>query len=210
VQDAAASLPAKLLGDVAGKNVIDLCVAPGGKTAQLAASGAHVIAIDVSQNRLNRLRENLDRLKLSAEVLQADGRSFVPKELADAVLLDAPCLSTGTIRRHPDLPHLKRESDLASTTKLQGELLASAAKMIQPGGRIVFATCSLEPEEGEAQIATFLSAQPQFVREPIGAAHIGGLAELITSTGDLRTLPCHLADQGGMDGFYAARLRRSQ
>jgi 16S rRNA (cytosine967-C5)-methyltransferase len=208
VQDAAAALPVNLLGDVKGKSVIDLCAAPGGKTAQLAVAGARVTAIDVSETRLRRLRENLERLKLTAEIVQADGRTFEPPELADAVILDAPCLSTGTIRRHPDLPHLKRESDLGPTTKLQRELLDAAAKMVRPGGRIVFATCSLEPEEGEAQTDAFLLRHENFVRDPIKSEEIAGLAELITQSGDLRTLPCYLADQGGMDGFYAARLRK--
>jgi 16S rRNA (cytosine967-C5)-methyltransferase len=207
VQDTAASLPAKLLGDVTGKTVIDLCAAPGGKTAQLAASGAQVTAIDVSANRLDRLRKNLSRLKLAADIIQSDGRTYKPSVPVDALLLDAPCLSTGTIRRHPELPHLKMESNLGTTTKLQSELLDAAARMIKPGGQLVYAVCSLEPEEAEQQIAAFLSRNSAFAREPIAPDDVGGLGELVTREGDLRTLPCHLSDQGGMDGFYAARLR---
>lgn len=209
VQDAAAALPAKLFGDLTGKTAIDLCAAPGGKTAQLIAAGAQVTAVEISPERLDRLRSNLQRLKLPAQFVRADGRSYKPDELVDAILIDAPCLSTGTIRRHPDLPHLKRDTDLANTTRLQKELLKAAAKMLKPGGTIVFATCSLEPEEGVTQIDHFLSHHPELKRAPITAAEFGGTDDMISAEGDLRTLPFHFAEQGGLDGFYAARLRKA-
>jgi 16S rRNA (cytosine967-C5)-methyltransferase len=210
VQDAAASLPVRLLGDVAGKTVFDLCAAPGGKTAQLAAAGAHVTAIDRSGGRLAILNRNLERLGLRATVTVADALIWKPADgvLADAILLDAPCTATGTARRHPDVPLSKTPQDLMQLTRLQGELLDRAARLVQPGGLIVYCTCSLEPEEGERQIARLLAENKDLTRRPIRADEIGGLQESITSAGDLRTLPSHLAEQGGMDGFFAARLER--
>jgi 16S rRNA (cytosine967-C5)-methyltransferase len=210
VQDVAAALPAKLLASVAGKRIIDLCAAPGGKTAQLAAAGARVIAVERSPARLRRLRENLQRLHLEAETIAADAADWRPAEPADAVLLDAPCSATGTIRRHPDVVWLKRPTDVVSLAAAQDRLLDAAAAMIRPGGQLVYCVCSLEPEEGPARIARLLAAQPFLTRVAIAASEVGGLTELITPDGDLRTLPCHLAEVGGMDGFYACRLLRRE
>ena len=207
VQDAAAALPARLLGDVAGKRVIDLCAAPGGKTAQLAASGAIVTAVDRSEARLARVTANLSRLELTAETIVADAASWRPEVAADAVLLDAPCSATGTIRRHPDVPWLKRPEDVPKLAQLQDRLLQSALAMTKPGGLIVYCTCSLQPEEGRERIAAMLANHP-IERVPIAAAEVGGIAEFISTEGDLRTLPGQLASHGGIDGFYAARLRR--
>lgn len=208
VQDAAAALPVRLLGDVAGRRIIDLCAAPGGKTAQLAAAGADVISVDRSAGRLERLRANLARLRLNARVVTADAAQWRPEQPADAVLLDAPCSATGTIRRHPDVPWLKQPEDIAKLTALQDRLLRASVAMVKPGGRIIYCTCSLQPEEGPQRIAALLADGAPVVRQPISPAEVGGLSELISIDGDLRTLPRHLQDQGGMDGFYAARLRR--
>jgi 16S rRNA (cytosine967-C5)-methyltransferase len=206
VQDVAAALPAKLLGRPA--EAIDLCAAPGGKTAELAAAGIAVTAVDRSPQRLRRLRANLDRLGLSAEIVEADAASWRPAAPVEAVLLDAPCSATGTIRRHPDLPWLKRPEDLPKLTALQDRLLDNAVAMTAPDGVIVYATCSLQPEEGPARIAALLARGAPVARFPIGRGEIGGLAELLTPEGELRSLPSHLAASGGMDGFYACRLRR--
>jgi 16S rRNA (cytosine967-C5)-methyltransferase len=207
VQDAAATLPAHLLGDVKGRRVIDLCAAPGGKTAQLAAMGADVSAIERDGTRMTRLKENLARLKLDATLIEQDVRD-ARLEPAPLVLLDAPCTATGTIRRHPELPWIKSASDVTLVAGASAELLDAAAAMTAPGGLLVFAVCSLEPEEGPEQAEAFLAAHPEFLREPLAASDVFGHAEFIDANGDLRTLPCHLAEQGGMDGFYAARLRR--
>ncbi len=209
VQDAAAALPARLLGPVAGVRVVDLCAAPGGKTAQLAAAGARVTAIDRSAARMARLKENLARLGLEAETIVADAATWQPPEPADAVLLDAPCSATGTIRRHPDIPWLKQESDLPRLTALQDRLLEAALAMTAPGGTLVYCVCSLQPEEGPERIAALLAGGAGVRRHPIAAEEIGGLAEAVTPEGDLRTLPCHWPERGGLDGFYACRLRRS-
>lgn len=207
VQDAAATLPATLLGDVRGKRVIDLCAAPGGKTAQLAAAGAEVVAVEREATRLARLKENLDRLKLKATLINEDVRD-VRIEPAPFVLLDAPCTATGTIRRHPELPWIKSASDVTLVSAASAELLDCAADLVTPGGVLVFAVCSLEPEEGSEQIVRFLDRRDEFTRVPVTEAEIFGYAEWIDANGDLRTLSCHLGDHGGMDGFYAARLRR--
>ncbi|MET0182437.1 MAG: transcription antitermination factor NusB [Caulobacterales bacterium] len=204
VQDAAAALPAKLLGDVRGKRVLDLCAAPGGKTLQLAAGGAHVTALDRADDRLTRLRESLARTKLDAEIVCADALAWTPAEPFDAVLLDAPCSSTGTLRRHPDVAWLRRPTDIAALADLQKRLLARAADFVTPGGALVYAVCSLEPEEGPSIIA---GAGPAWRRDPITAEEIGD-AGFVTSDGALRTLPSHWPDRGGLDGFYAARLKR--
>jgi 16S rRNA (cytosine967-C5)-methyltransferase len=212
VQDAAASLPARLLGDVQGRDVLDLCAAPGGKTAQLAQAGANVTALDRSAGRLNRLRENLVRLALKAETVAADALEWQGGPF-DAILLDAPCSSTGTIRRHPDVPWLKGEMDLTVLTSLQQRLLDRAVHLLKPGGTLVYCVCSLEPEEGEQQIAGLLARNGDVVRRPIVAEEVFGHAELVSPEGDLRTLPLHLPDAdprwGGLDGFYAARLIRN-
>ena len=211
VQDVAAAMPARLLNVSPGDRVADLCAAPGGKCAQLAAAGAHVAAVDRSAERLKRLSANLTRLRLNAEVAVANALTYDAPPF-DAVLLDAPCSATGTIRRHPDVAWTKRLGDIVSLGKLQSELLDRAVTLTKPGGVIVYCTCSLEPEEGEAQIAALLRRRPEVQRVPIGAGEIGGLSECLTPEGELRTLPCHLpADtprQSGMDGFFAARLRR--
>lgn len=209
VQDVAASLPARLLGDVAGKSVLDLCAAPGGKTAQIAVAGGKVTAIDAAADRVDRLRTNLARLGLEVDCVVADALTYAPDGAFDAVLLDAPCSATGTIRRHPDIPWLKRDTDIAAMARLQGELLARAAALVRPGGTLVFATCSLEPEEGEAhaQAASALPLEPM----PIAEGEIPGLAGDWIRGGMLRTLPHHPAAPGiagGMDGFFAARFRR--
>ncbi|MCC6734990.1 MAG: methyltransferase domain-containing protein [Bauldia sp.] len=212
VQDAAAALPARLLGDIGGKTVLDVCAAPGGKTAQLAAAGARVTALDLSAERLSRVTENLARLRLAATIVAADGTTYEAAEPFDAVLIDAPCSATGTIRRHPDIPFLKRESDVASLGAIQAALLARAAQLVKPGGLIVYATCSLEPEEGEAQIAAALEKLPLDL-VPVQAGEFPGLAPDWVSNGFLRTTPADAPAPGvagSMDGFFAARLRRRQ
>ena len=208
VQDMAAALPARLLGPVAGALVADLCAAPGGKTAQLAAAGAHVTAIDRSATRLQRLSANLVRLGLQAEVVVADVAQWQAPALFDAVLVDAPCSATGTLRRHPDVARLKGPADVARLAAAQDALLAIAVAMTRPGGRLVYCVCSLQPEEGIDRIAALLAGGAPLRRLPLDPAEVGGLAELISADGDLRTLPCHLAELGGMDAFYAARLER--
>jgi len=208
VQDFAASLPVHLLGDVRGQTVIDLCAAPGGKCAQLAAAGAHAIAVEREPQRMQRLKENLERLKLNAELVEADLRDFTPKQRAPFVLLDAPCSATGTIRRHPDLPWIKSAADVNTRADAAAELLDSTADMVADGGTLLFAVCSLEPEEGLEQVNDFLARHSEFRRDPIHPSQVFGMTDLVCD-GDLRTLPCHLAEQGSMDGFYAARLRRS-
>jgi 16S rRNA (cytosine967-C5)-methyltransferase len=209
VQDAAAALPATLFGDVRGKAVADLCAAPGGKTAQLALAGATVTAVDRSPARVARLRDNLARLSLDATAIVADAVEW-PGESFDGILVDAPCAATGTIRRHPDVAWLKQEADIAALTTLQRRLLQKAAALLKPGGTLVYCTCSLEPEEGEHAIAALLEAESGLKRAPIAADEVGGLAEVLTPEGDVRTLPCHLPHSdprlAGLDGFYAARL----
>jgi 16S rRNA (cytosine967-C5)-methyltransferase len=212
VQDAAAALPTRLFGDVRGMRVADLCAAPGGKTAQLALAGANVTAVDRAPARLNRLRDNLARVGLSAELVCADVTEW-QTEPFDMVLLDAPCSSTGTIRRHPDIPWLKHETDIAKLVALQQRLLERAVALTKPGGTLVYCTCSLEPEEGIAPITSLLATSSGLRRRPVTADEVFGLAELISPDGDLRTLPCHLpnADSrlAGLDGFYAARLEKA-
>ena len=211
VQDAAAALPAQLLGEVRGLRVADLCAAPGGKAAQLLTAGAQVTAVDRAPARLARLRDNLQRLQLTAELVCADVTEWNAQPF-DAVLVDAPCSSTGTIRRHPDVPWLKRPADIAALANLQRRLFERAVALTKPGGTLVYCTCSLEPEEGEAVVAGLLALDANVRRVPITAAEIFGHAEFITGNGDLRTLPCHLPDTdsrfAGLDGFFAARLRK--
>ncbi|MGE0723743.1 MAG: RsmB/NOP family class I SAM-dependent RNA methyltransferase [Alphaproteobacteria bacterium] len=207
VQDAAAAIPARLFGDVRGRSAIDLCAAPGGKTAQLASAGAEVTAVDISPRRSAILRENLDRLRLAATIVVADANQWRPDSPADVVLVDAPCSATGTIRRHPDIPQLRAAADLTRLVEVQDRLLDAAVAMTRPGGTIVYATCSLEPEEGPARIDALRARGAPVALDPIAAAELPGLPEAIVD-GTLRTLPSMLADAGGMDGFFAARLRR--
>jgi 16S rRNA (cytosine967-C5)-methyltransferase len=211
VQDAAAALPVQLLGDVHGRSVADLCAAPGGKTAQLAAADAIVTAVDRAPNRIARVQQNLARLELSAQTVVADAAAWRGGPF-DAVLVDAPCSSTGTIRRHPDIPWLKREADIVKLAVLQRRLLANAVELVKPGGVLVYCVCSLEPEEGADLVGDLLAREPRVAREPITASEVHGLGELLTAAGELRTLPCQLGDadsrMSGLDGFYAARLRR--
>ena len=212
VQDAAAAIPARLLGNVAGLRVADLCAAPGGKTAQLVAAGAKVTAVDRAPARLRRLQENITRLSLEAELVCADVAAWTPEQHFDAVLLDAPCTSTGTIRRHPDVPWLKRSADIAALAAAQRRLLDRAITLIKPGGTLVYCTCSLEPEEGADVVAALLAREQSVRRVPISAAEVFGETDFINPDGDLRTLPCHFTDAdsrfAGVDGFYAARLKK--
>jgi 16S rRNA (cytosine967-C5)-methyltransferase len=208
VQDAAAALPAKLFGPaMTDRMMIDLCAAPGGKTAQLAAT-ANVMAVDRSPRRIERMVGNLTRLSLHVETICADAVTWRPPRRVWGVLLDAPCTATGAIRRHPDVLHLKTPDDVERLAAVQERLLAAAVEMLEPGGVLVYCTCSLEPEEGPRQIEKLLARGAPMTRQPIRAEEIGGMAELLTATGDLRTLPSHLTDMDGIDGFYAARLQR--
>ena len=215
VQDAAAALPARLFGDVGGKTIVDLCAAPGGKTAQLALAGARVTAVDRSPARMARLRDNLARLSLQADDVVTDAAEWPGQGNGgfDGVLVDAPCTSTGTIRRHPDVAWLRQEADIAALTTLQKRLLQRAVALLKPGGTLVYCTCSLEPEEGEQAIASLLATESGMRRVPVEADEVAGLSEIVTANGDLRTLPCHLPHTdprlGGLDGFYAARLAKS-
>jgi len=209
VQDAAAALPVQLLGDVVGKTVLDLCAAPGGKTAQLASRGARVTAVDQSAPRMARVSENLDRLKLQAELVVTDILEFPSDRLFDAVLLDAPCSATGTIRRHPELPFIKRAEQIIELVELQARLIAQAAKFVRPGGSLIYCTCSLEPEEGEDQVERFLGVHPDYRRVKLAAEDVAGESRFLTPKGDLRTLPSmNIGPDQGLDGFYAARLSR--
>jgi 16S rRNA (cytosine967-C5)-methyltransferase len=212
VQDAAAALPAHLAGNVRERRVADLCAAPGGKTAQLACAGARVTAIDRAPARLARLRDNLKRLSLDAELVCADVSEWSAEQKFDAVLLDAPCSSTGTIRRHPDVPWLKRDADIATLAAVQRRLIERAVRLTRPGGTLIYCTCSLEPEENENIVADLLARDDSVRRAPIAAAEVFGQSEFVSKIGDLRTLPCHLpaADSrlAGIDGFYAARLEK--
>jgi 16S rRNA (cytosine967-C5)-methyltransferase len=212
VQDAAAALPARLMGDIRGRRVADLCAAPGGKTAQLILAGAKVTAVDRAPARLQRLRENLARLALEAEIVCADIEEWTAEPF-DAVLLDAPCSSTGTIRRHPDVAWLKEADDIVNLSRLQRRLLDRAVALTKPGGTLIYCTCSLEPEENENVIADLLAREPAMRRAAVVNGDIFGHDELISKDGDLRTLPCHFPDCdsrfAGVDGFYAARLAKT-
>jgi 16S rRNA (cytosine967-C5)-methyltransferase len=200
VQDAAAALPAMLLNARPGERVADLCAAPGGKTAQLASAGASVVAVERDPARMLRLRENLARLRLKADLVQADALTWQPGELFDAVLLDAPCSATGTIRRHPDVPYIKKPRDVQGLVATQDQLLEAAARLLKPGGRLIYAVCSLQPEEGAGH------APPSGTQQsPFAADDAPGL---ITAAGALRTHPGLWSEQGGLDGFYAMRLVR--
>jgi 16S rRNA (cytosine967-C5)-methyltransferase len=211
VQDAAAALPARIIGAAAGRSIADLCAAPGGKTAQLAHGGATVTAVDRSESRMARLRQNLQRLGLGAATAVAAAEEWSAGPF-DAVLVDAPCTATGTIRRHPDVPWRKAPADIEPLTALQARLLERAIALTRPGGVIVFCTCSIEPEEGENIVAAMLDRDPRVRRSPIAATEFAGLDGLLTPLGELRTLPCQWPDpdfrMSGLDGFYAARLER--
>ena len=205
VQDAAAALPAKLLAVCPGERVADLCAAPGGKTAQLVTTGAEVVAVERDPTRLVRLEENLRHWHLQAELVQADATEWTPAQLFDAVLLDAPCSATGTIRRHPDVPHIKRPRDVRALAETQDRLLRAAAAMLRRGGRLIYSVCSLQAEEGAPRIEAAL-ARGGLRHDPFDPAELAALPEALTQEGFLRTLPSMWAEQGGMDGFFAARL----
>ena len=209
VQDIAARLPVALLGDVRGAPVLDLCAAPGGKTAQLAVAGAAVTALDISRKRVRRVRENLERLRLSATLVEGDALDWAPTAPFGHVLLDAPCTATGTLRKHPDLLHTKTEADIAQLAALQEKLLGAAARLTAPGGVMVYATCSLEPEEGQDQARRFLAAHADVTADPIRAEEVPGFADAITAEGFLRTLPFQGPD-GGADAFFVARFRKTR
>lgn len=208
IQDAAAALPARLLGPVDGSHVIDLCAAPGGKTLQLASAGAQVTAVDQSARRLERVKENLLRTKLAATCVAADVADWRPPAPAMHVLLDAPCTASGTLRRHPEIAYLKSPADADKLVVVQDRLLDAAADMTAKGGTLVYSVCSLDPREGRSRVSAFLSRNPAFERRRVSATEIDGASELVDSAGDLVTLPSRWADRGGMDGFYAARLTR--
>jgi 16S rRNA (cytosine967-C5)-methyltransferase len=208
VQDIAASIPARLLADRATGTAIDLCAAPGGKTLQLAAAGFAVAAIDVSNARIKRLRENLFRTRLKAEVIAADVLKWAPAEPADALLIDAPCSATGIFRRHPDVLHRVHPAIVEEMALLQARLFARTADWVKPGGSLVFATCSLEPQEGEAQLTRFLADRPDYVIDAPDAALLPPGVP-VHADGYVRTLPGMMTDVGGCDGFFIVRLRRA-
>lgn len=205
VQDAAAAMPAKILNPRPGETALDLCAAPGGKTLQMAAAGAKVTAVDVSAHRMARLEENLTRCRLDAQTVVADGLTWDPDLRFDAILLDAPCTATGTLRRHPDLPWAKTGAETAPLATLQAQLLDRALGWLAPQGRLVFCTCSLLPEEGEAQIAAALGRHPGLTATKLDPAALG-LPESSESPHGLRLRPDYWAETGGMDGFYIACL----
>jgi 16S rRNA (cytosine967-C5)-methyltransferase len=206
VQDLAATLPVRLLGEGKGRTVLDLCAAPGGKTMQLAAQGWAITALDLSAKRLARLADNLERTGLSAEMVTADLRKWESDEDFDAVLLDAPCTSTGTFRRHPDVLHRIGARQIAELVTLQSDMLGRSARWVKPGGSLIYATCSLEPEEGEAQAKAFLENNPDFSVAPANADQLPD--GVVSKDGYVRTLPGMLADKGGLDGFFVARFAR--
>ena len=208
VQDAAAQLPARLLGPISGQRVLDLCAAPGGKTLQLASAGAEVTALDLSARRLERLQENLTRLGLSATIVAADAAKWQPDALFPFILLDAPCSATGTLRRHPDGLHLKTHDDVTRLTLVQDRILDAAVEMLAPGGVLVYCVCSLQQAEGEHRAQAALDRHPSLRPLPISAAEVGGFDDIINAQGQIRTLPFHLAAKGGMDSFFAARFVR--
>jgi len=211
VQDAASAIPVKLFGNVAGKTVLDLCAAPGGKTAQLAAAGARVVAVDRSAERMAVLKNNLARLNLldTVETIIQDGTDYKPRHQFTHILLDAPCSATGTIRRHPDLLHLKTEKDQIGLMGIQDRLLAHAYTLLAPGGMLIYGNCSLQKSEGEIMIDRFLKLHRDMKRMRIRAEEVSGVSEALTPEGDLRFLPSHLSDLGGIDGFYVSRIHKN-
>jgi 16S rRNA (cytosine967-C5)-methyltransferase len=209
VQDAAAALPADvLIAAMPSGTVCDMCAAPGGKTAQLVTAGLDVTAVDVSGTRLQTLHENLERLDIAAAVVEADALAWEPPAPFDAILLDAPCSATGTIRRHPDISHLKTAADVTHQTDLQRKFLDKASAMVRPGGVIVYSVCSLEQSEGRGQIAALLARDASLLVDPVQAAEIPDFETCLTPEGYVRVTPAHLADRGGVDGFFVARLRK--
>jgi 16S rRNA (cytosine967-C5)-methyltransferase len=205
VQDLAASLPARLI-PAGAQDVLDLCAAPGGKTMQLAAAGHNVTAVDASESRLARLRDNLQRTHLEAELIDGDALEWTPSQQFDAVLLDAPCSATGTFRRHPEVLYRARPSIIADNSEIQAKLLERAAQWVKPGGALVYSVCSLEPQEGDQVISAFIRENSAFRIDPPDE-----LPQFITagSSDRIRTLPGLLEDEGGLDGFFAARLVRT-
>lgn len=210
-QDLASSLPVKLMGDVRGKRVLDMCAAPGGKTLQLAAAGAHVTALDRSASRLERVTENLARVQLEAEIIAVDALDYAPEQADfDIILLDAPCTATGTYRRHPDVLYNKQPKDIAALTRIQDALLEKATSLLAPDGLLVYCTCSLQSEEGEDRMTRLLGELPEFRLIPVLEDEISGLEVCISTSGYLRSCPYFLEDQGGLDGFFIARLQRKE
>lgn len=208
VQDAAAALPVKIMGDVKDVEVLDLCAAPGGKLMQLIAAGAKATAVDLSSKRIQTLQENLNRVGMTAELVSADAAEFAPGKKFAKILLDAPCSATGTIRRHPDIGWLKSKEDVLRLQAAQKRIAENAVRLLSPGGTLVYAVCSLEAEEGPEVIAHILQQFPEMRRLPVKPSEIADLGDLVTADGDIRTLPCDLSALGGMDGFYIARLQR--
>jgi 16S rRNA (cytosine967-C5)-methyltransferase len=208
VQDAAAAVPVRALAPQAGEAVLDLCAAPGGKTLQLAAAGAAVVALDRNAARLKRVHENLARTGLTAEVVAADAAGWDDPRLFDAVLLDAPCTATGTLRRHPEALHAVRPADVANLADVQHRLLDAAADRVKPGGRLVYCVCSLEREEGEGQVPAFLRRRPEFRLTSIDPGAVGAPADAASEHG-LRLHPGQWAERGGLDGFFIARFDRT-
>lgn len=210
VQDAAAALPVQLMGSLEDKHVLDICAAPGGKTAQLASKGASIIALDRSAKRLVRLKENMTRLSFSekVEAITTDASEWSPKEPADAVLLDAPCTATGVIRRHPDILYLKSEKDIDSLVRTQQKIFDHAAGFVKSGGMLIYCTCSILKSEGEDQVETFLNNHSDYERMPITEEDVSGHKQFINENGDIRLFPYLLSELGGLDGFFISRLRR--
>ena len=209
VQDLAATIPVMLFGNIQNSCIADLCAAPGGKTAQLLSMGAKVFAVDLSHRRMGILNQNMKRLKFQPKIVTEDACKWKPKTLLDAVLIDAPCSSTGTLRRNPDIFYTKTKKDIEKLTGIQLTLIRAAKNMVKRGGVIVFSTCSLLPQEGVDLIDSVLVEDKTLSRAPISAQELGLMPDLVTEAGDLRTLPVHYSNLGGMDGFYAARLIRN-
>jgi 16S rRNA (cytosine967-C5)-methyltransferase len=209
VQDAAAALPVRLMGNVSGQRVADLCAAPGGKTLQLAAAGAQVTAVDISGRRMIRVGENLARAGLSAELVTSDVSKWTTDEKFDAILLDAPCSGTGTLRRHPDIAWLKDEEDIGRLSLTQDRLLVSAVDLLKPGGTLVYAVCSLQEDEGPARFEALLARDKRLQRVPVQPSELPGLGDAITQAGDVRTLPSMWPERRGLDGFYIGRVQKS-